>query len=139
MARVTYSDPQSAEGLARGHGSRRKRAVGNDSHKSRLRHGARSPTLGGMPGKPALRPLMRLMPRPRQRDQHIHVQQKRAHSLSNSSSKSSLTRSLVIRGESAGRSNTAMPFTIRVFTGGLKAFRTNSETASPNPIDRLSA
>jgi hypothetical protein len=78
---------------------------------------------------------MEFMRRPRQCQQHIHIEEIGHHSNSDSSS---FTRSVVILGESRGTSNTTTPFTMRVGVGLAKPFRTNSEAAFPKATDRAS-
>src|SRR3984957_15567622 len=133
---MTDGDLERAHCFRRRNRAWRERWVGDDAQKSRLRDRARRPPFAAMPGEPMLRQVMKLMARPRECDQDVHVQKKYAHSPSNSSS---LTRSLVMRGESGGTSITSIPLTMRMRTGAFRPFRTNSETALPNGKDCPSA
>jgi hypothetical protein len=55
------------------------------------------------------------------------------------SDSSSFTRRVVIRGESAGKSTTWIPFTVRVRMGGRNPLRTRSHSALPRVREWLAA
>src|ERR1700689_4560858 len=111
-----------------GNYSSRERRIRDNPHEANLGHRTSSPPLFRMLSEPPLGAGMRLVRRPKQRNQHVHIQQKTAHlsSLSNRFTSLDVTRSL-----SGGTSKTTRPLTARVLTGALRPRRTSSETAFP--------
>src|SRR5580692_413446 len=115
----------------------RKRWIREDADKSCLGERAGRPSRAPQLRKPALHFAVRLVTRPRHRDQYIDVEQTGpGHS---SSSCSLRICSPVTVGDPWGSSTTWNPFTRRVCSGACKPRRTNSDTAFPSAMSRLSA
>src|SRR5277367_4018696 len=110
-----------------------KKWIRNDPDKTSLCHGAGRPAVTGVQRKPSLHLRMPLMRRPKQRNQHVNVEQV-THGKSASSRFTSSDETV---SASSGASKTTRPFTVRVFKGALRPRRTSSETALPIASDRF--
>src|SRR5690242_7045575 len=110
MPGLTGGFAQHLESCGRAHSALCHSRVRQKAQHAELYQRIRGPRPVTRLGEPGVRRGVALVARPEQREKNVHVHQLPVHS----SSRSSRTFSVVIRGKLSGASNTGMPFTFLV-------------------------
>src|SRR5579863_1148763 len=79
MSGMTGIEPQRGDGVLQGNCFGRKRRIRNNSYKARLYHRTSRPPFGSLARKPILYSIVKLMVRPRESQQYVHVEEVGLH------------------------------------------------------------
>jgi hypothetical protein len=135
MMRQGRDAAQQRRGLLRGHRSRNGSGIGGDADESQFDQGRGGPSVPGMSGEPAVSPGVMHMIGPRQRHDHVDVEQGH-HQVSSSASR---TISGVSGRASGGTLNTGNPLDDVAGRAGLRARRASRERILPTLLRSIAA